>query len=172
MTKEQLAVEIKKRAFLKGDFILRSGASSSYYFDKYMLESDPKVLQNMCSYLKEQIPADTEALAGLEMGGIPLAVALALQTHLPMVFVRKKAKDYGTKKITEGLSIKNKKVCVIEDVISTGGQVIQSVSQMRKEGAVIEKILCVIHRESPDSIRNLKQAHLQLYSLFKADELF
>ena len=171
MTKNQLAIEIKKKAFLKGNFILRSGASSDYYFDKYAFESDPHILRIICSYLKKQIPPHTEILAGLEMGGIPLAVGLSFQTGLPVVFVRKKAKEYGTKKITEGCSIKNKKVCVIEDVISTGGQVMESVLSMRKEGAIIENIICVIHRQSLDSVKNLKHAQLQLYSLFHSEEL-
>ena len=166
MEKAQLAEEIRKTALLKGHFILRSGQSATQYFDKYLLESSPHLLKHIIHYLKPLIPQDTEILAGLEMGGIPLAVGLSLNTEIPSVFVRKKAKEYGTKKITEGCSIENKKVCVIEDVITTGGQVIKSVEAMRKENAQIENVICVIHRGGSDSLEKLNQAGLKLHPLF------
>ena len=166
MEKAQLAEEIKKTALLTGHFILRSGQSTTQYFDKYLLESSPLLLKSIIHYLKELIPPDTEILAGLEMGGIPLAVALSLKTDIPSVFVRKEVKEYGTKKITEGCSIENKKVCIVEDVITTGGQVINSVEVMRKEKAQITSVICVIHRGGPRSLEKLKQFDLTLYPLF------
>ncbi len=170
MDKEKLLSEIKNKALLKGQFQLRSGQISSEYFDKYLFESQPQLLQALCFHMKELIPPSTEVLAGLVMGGIPIAVTLSLETGLPSVFVRKEAKTYGTKKITEGCSIRNKKVCVIEDVITTGGQVIKSSLQMREEGALITDVVCVIHRGNKDSIEKLKQTDLNLHALFHADD--
>lgn len=171
MEKTTLAKEIKKTALLKGHFTLRSGQSSTEYFDKYLLESSPALLKAITSHLKEFIPPDTEILAGLEMGGIPLAVALSLETSLPCVFVRKKAKEYGTKKITEGCLIQNKKICVVEDVITTGGQVIESVQNMRKEGATITDVICVIHRGGEGSLEKLQANNLDLHFLFNRNSI-
>ena len=164
MKKEKLADIIKKTALLRGHFVLRSGQKATQYFDKYLLESDPALLKEIGKHLKGLVPSDTEILAGLEMGGVPLAVALALETHIPCVFVRKKAKGYGTKKITEGCPIKGKKVCVMEDVVTTGGQVIMSVQDMRKEGALIQTALCVIHRGK--DTKAFRQENLTLTPLF------
>ncbi len=164
--KEILINKIKNQALLKGHFILRSGQTATEYFDKYLFESSPSLLKQIVSHLKELIPSGTEILAGLEMGGIPLATALSLESHIPCVFVRKKAKEYGTKKITEGCLIKNKKVCVVEDVITTGGQVIMSAQAMRAEGALISDVICVIHRGGEDSLEKLKTAHLNLRPFF------
>ena len=80
---------------LTGTFKLRSGQVSNQYFDKYLFESNPALLE-IAKQLKELIPPETEVLAGLEMGGIPVATALSLQTGIPVVFVRKEAKKYGT----------------------------------------------------------------------------
>ena len=166
MNKITLADEIKKIALLKGHFTLRSGRSATEYFDKYLFESSPSLLREIIHHLKELIPSDTEILAGLEMGGIPLAVSLSLETGLPAVFVRKEAKEYGTKKTTEGCSVQNKKVCVVEDVVTTGGQIIASTQNMRKEGALIKSAICVIHRGEDESLEKLRQADLTLHSLY------
>jgi len=151
MTKSQLAQKIYEIAYLTGEFKLRSGQISQEYFDKYRFESKPELLKEIARHLKSKIPAGTEILAGLEMGGIPIATALSLETGIPCVFVRKTAKDYGTCQFAEGLEvkeIKNKQVCIIEDVITTGGQVVLSAADLRGIGAKVEHVLCVIHRGS------------------------
>jgi len=164
MNKKDLAQAIKDTVLLTGDFLLRSGEKSTQYFDKYLFESSPALLRNIVHYMKDIIPSDAEVLAGLEMGGIPIAVALSLETGIPVVFVRKKAKEYGTRKITEGCSIQDKKVCVVEDVVTTGGQVVSSVQAMRKEGALIDHVICAIHRSK--KIDKIHQASLSLSPLF------
>ena len=171
MTQAELAKAIKDKALLKGDFTLRSGQKSSFYFDKYIFESDPQLLEEIGLRLKGLVPSDTEMLAGLEMGGLPLGTVLSLKTGLPVVFVRKKAKEYGTKKITEGLPVQDKKVCVVEDVITTGGQVLKSVQQLENEGAFVEDVLCVIYRGSKDDLKKLEAEGLRLYPLFKSKDL-
>lgn len=170
MNRKDLAKQIFEISHLTGEFKLRSGQVSQEYFDKYRFESQPQLLQLIASEMKEMVPKDTEVLAGLEMGGIPIATALSLVTGLPMVFVRKKAKDYGTCQLAEGVSVQGKKVCIIEDVITTGGQVILSAQDLKKEGALVNNVLCVIDRGS-ESIVKMKEKGLSLKPLFTIVEL-
>ncbi len=171
MNKKQLAEEIKSTSLLRGSFTLRSGQTSTEYFDKYLFESSPPLLKAIATYMKELIPSNIEVLAGLEMGGIPLVTALSLETGLPCAFVRKQAKNYGTKKISEGCSVNNKKICVVEDVITTGGQLILSTEDLRKEGANIQHAVCVIFRGKKDSLQKIQSTGLQLQSLFNYEDI-
>src|SRR5690606_27465456 len=110
MTLDQLEKEVISICKLEGRFELRSGQIATHYFDKYRFEAQPTLLKPIAENMKNLIPKGTEVLAGLEMGGIPIATALSLETGIPAVFVRKKAKDYGTKKFAEGLeSLKGKR---------------------------------------------------------------
>ncbi len=148
MTREELACGIYRTSHLTGTFLLRSGTTSHEYFDKYLFESDPALLAEIARHLLPLIPEGTDVLAGLEMGGIPIATALSLASGLPVAFVRKKAKDYGTCKFAEGADVRDKNVLVIEDVITSGGQVLLSTADLRSVGARISHVLCVIDRES------------------------
>lgn len=170
MTKKELGEEIYNVSHITGEFLLRSGQISNEYFDKYKFESVPGLLIPIARELKNLIPVDTEILGGLEMGGIPLATALAVETNIPAVFVRKKAKDYGTRKLAEGIDFAGKQMCVIEDVVTTGGQIITSVNELRNLGAIIDTVLCVIVRD-PKSFDNLAKANLELIPLFTMEEL-
>lgn len=164
----ELARKVFEISYLRGEFKLRSGQVSNEYFDKYRFEADPVLLREIALQLAPKIPAGTEILAGLEMGGIPIATALSLQTGIPALFVRKKAKDYGTCQFAEGREFKGKKVCVIEDVVTTGGQVLLSTEDLRKAGAVVTDVLCVIQRAQGNP---LTEAKLNLHSLFTMDVL-
>ena len=146
MLKSEIAVEIYKKAHITGEFTLRSGQISNEYFDKYLFEAQPQLLVQITKIMKDLIPADTEILAGLEMGGIPVATALSVETNIHCAFVRKKAKEYGTCKLAEGAAVNSKKVCVVEDVVTTGGQIIESVKELRSRGAIIDTVICVIQR--------------------------
>jgi orotate phosphoribosyltransferase len=146
MTKSDLARQIYEVAHLTGTFKLRSGQTSHEYFDKYRFEARPDILREIAKHMAPLVPPDTEVLAGLEMGGIPIATALSLETGLPCAFVRKQTKDYGTCLFAEGSPIDGRRACIIEDVITTGGQVIVSTEDLRRVGAKIENVLCVIHR--------------------------
>ena len=161
-----LAQSIYNVCHLKGDFLLRSGQRSNEYFDKYRFESQPQILKEIAEQMKKLIPPGTEILAALEMGGIPVGTALSLASGIPCVFVRKEAKEYGTCQFAEGLDVKGKKVCVIEDVITSGGQVLISTADLRKLGAQIENVLCVIHRGGEAADAKLKEAGLKLSPLF------
>ncbi|WP_374032237.1 orotate phosphoribosyltransferase [Bdellovibrio bacteriovorus] len=170
MTRQELAKNIYDIAHLMGEFKLRSGQISNEYFDKYRFEAQPTLLREIAKQMVPLIPAGTEVLAGLEMGGIPIATALSLETGIPCVFVRKEAKEYGTCKFAEGLEIKGKKVCVIEDVVTTGGQVVLSTADLRSIGAEISTVLCVIHRGPQFPEPKLTEIGLDLRPLFKKSD--
>ncbi|UOF02850.1 orotate phosphoribosyltransferase [Bdellovibrio reynosensis] len=170
MTKQELAKKIYDIAHLTGEFKLRSGQVSNEYFDKYRFEAQPLLLKEIAKQMAPLIPPGTEVLAGLEMGGIPIATALSLETGLPCVFVRKEAKEYGTCKFAEGLEIKGKKVCVIEDVVTTGGQVVLSTADLRSIGAEISHVLCVIHRGPQFPEPKLEEIKVHLIPLFKKSD--
>jgi orotate phosphoribosyltransferase len=170
MERKKLAREIYNISHLEGQFKLRSGQISNQYFDKYLFESRPTLLSRIADQMSKMMPPGTEVLAGLEMGGIPVATALSLKTGLPAVFVRKKAKDYGTRKLAEGAEVNQKKVCIIEDVVTTGGQIILSVGELKKLGAQIQYVMCVIQR-GMDAGQILKKEGLELIPLFTMEEL-
>jgi len=168
--RSELAQKVYNVSYIRGNFTLRSGQVSNEYFDKYLFESDPVILAEIANQMSTLIPEGTEILAGLEMGAISIATALSLKTGLPAIFVRKKAKEYGTKKFAEGTDIDGKRVCVIEDVVTTGGQIIMSVNDLRQFGAGINTVLCVIERDIKGR-ENLEKEGLGLHSLFTMDEL-
>jgi orotate phosphoribosyltransferase len=170
MERTELGKKIYNTAHITGKFLLRSGKISNEYFDKYKFESLPELLAPIAEHMQKLIPENTEILAGLEMGGIPLSSAISLQTGLPSIFVRKKAKEYGTRKLAEGTDFAGKKVCVVEDVVTTGGQIIESVEELRKLGAIVTSVMCVIVREDK-AFENLKKANLTLLPLFTMEEL-
>ncbi len=169
LKKSELAKQIFSTCYLKGDFTLRSGLHSNEYFDKYCIEASPKLLNETAEHLIPFIPKGTELLAALEMGGIPLGTVLSLKINLPIRFVRKKAKEYGTMRICEGGPIEGKKLCIIEDVITTGGQVVESAKELRKAGAIVYDVLCVIFRGEDPQV--LEKENLKLSYLFSKDEL-
>ena len=170
MDKKELANKIYAVSHITGTFKLRSGQVSNQYFDKYLFEARPDLLAEIGDKMAKLIPAGTEVVAGLELGGVPLASVISLKTGLPAAFVRKVAKNYGTCKLAEGAEIKGKKVCVIEDVVTTGGQIFLSVNELRKLGAVVNEVVCVILRGA-DSRALLAKEGLNLIPLLTMEEL-
>jgi len=170
MVREQLALQIYEISHLTGSFELRSGAVSNEYFDKYQFESRPKLLDAIAKNMQEIILVDFHLLAGLEMGGIPIAVALSLETAKTIVFVRKKSKEYGTRKFAEGPDINGRILLIVEDVVTSGGQILHSVEDLRKEGAIITDAVCVIDREAGGK-EKLAEAGIRLHPLFTMSEL-
>jgi len=170
VTRERLARRIRNRSRLTGHFVLRSGAVSTEYFDKYMFEADPPLLWDIAEAMKSLVPDDIDALAGLELGGVPLAVVLSQVTGLPTRFVRKEAKTYGTERLAEGGEIEGQRLLIVEDVITTGGQVRASAADLRARGAVVDQVVCVIDREAGGA-QKLAEDDLKLLALFGASEL-
>jgi orotate phosphoribosyltransferase len=165
-----LARRIYETAHITGDFTLRSGAKSNEYFDKYLFEADPILLKAIAEAMVPLVPKGVDALAGLEMGGIPLATMLSQFTGLPVLFVRKKAKEYGTCKIAEGGTVRGRKLLLVEDVVTFGGAILDAAKALRDEGAELGPVVCVIDRESSGKA-NLAEVKLQLQPLFTMSEL-
>ena len=173
MDRAALAKRIKAVAYLTGRFTLRSGATSTFYWDKYRFESDPTILAGVAEGLAEIVPDGFDYLAGLELGGIPLATALSLKTGKPCLYVRKAAKPYGTSNLVEGGYPEGTRAVVIEDVITSGGQVVTSVKQMRELGFIIDDVVCVIDRQQGgrEAIEGIGCSLRSLFTLAELEEL-
>lgn len=170
MDRNDLAAAIYDRTHLTGEFTLRSGVVSNEYFDKYLFESDPALLRAICEHLVPLVPEGTDALAGLELGGVPIATVLSQLTGIPVYFVRKEAKTYGTCRLAEGGDIEGRRITVVEDVVTSGGQVIISCGDLRERGAIVEQAVCVIDRESGGPA-GLTDIGVTLHPLFTMTEL-
>lgn len=165
-----LPARLYETAHLTGEFVLRSGMVATEYFDKYRFEGDPRLLAELTPLVAALLPADVEVLAGLELGGVPLATALSLHTGLPACFVRKKAKEYGTRRLAEGADIAGRRVTIIEDVATTGGQILASAGELRDRGAIVENALVVIDRETGGREALLEHG-IELRALYTMTEL-
>src|ERR1700712_2145650 len=113
MIDETLAADVSAIAALNGTFLLRSGQTASTYFDKYRFEADPTLLKRVANEMIPLLPAAADILAGLELGGVPIATGLSLATGRPAAFVRKEAKNYGTCLAVEGSDVAGKRVVLI-----------------------------------------------------------
>ena len=170
MELSELGRQIYASAHLTGEFVLRSGQVAGEYFDKYRFEADPVLLDAVAEAMVPLVPEGTEVLAGLEMGGIPVVTALGRHTGLPCAFVRKEAKAYGTRRLAEGAETAGKRVTIVEDVVTTGGQIVLSTRDLRALGAEITDALCVINR-NPTTPAPLTEAGLTLHALLTSDDL-
>jgi orotate phosphoribosyltransferase len=147
VTDSDLARHVRAVSRLTGEFVLRSGRTANEYFDKYQFEADPELLDRLAAEMAVLVPEGTEVLAGLEMGGIAVVTAVARHAKLPTAFVRKEAKKYGTARLAEGAEVAGRRVLVVEDVVTSGGQVVISTNELRKLGAHVDHALCVIDRQ-------------------------
>jgi len=145
---DPLARRIRETSQLHGTFTLRSGAVSDTYFDKYRFEADPVLLREIGEALLPLIPAGTSVLAGLEMGGIPVVTVLSQLSGLPAAFLRKAPKTYGTCRSAEGARLSGERVLLVEDVVSSGGAILDQLRLLRADGVSPAAALCVIDRET------------------------
>jgi orotate phosphoribosyltransferase len=168
----ELARRVQETCYLTGHFVLRSGQTTDFYFDKYLFEAQPALLRAVAEMAAPLVPEGTEVLAGLELGGVPISTALSLVTGLPQVLVRKEAKTYGTAKLAEGPDIAGRQLLVVEDVITTGGQVVKSTEDLRARGAVVSSVLCAIDRRPAGGGQDkLSEAGLAVIALFTLEDL-
>jgi orotate phosphoribosyltransferase len=170
VTDVDLARRVRDRCRLTGRFVLRSGRVADEYFDKYQFEADPALLAELADAMAPLIPVGTEVLAGLEMGGIAIVTALGLRTGLPCAFVRKAAKPYGTARLAEGAEVRGRRVLIVEDVVTSGGQIAISAGQLRELGAQIDSALCVIDRQEGGTDA-LADDGIRLHALLRREEL-
>ncbi|CAN5610901.1 orotate phosphoribosyltransferase [soil metagenome] len=148
-----LASRVRDAALLEGDFVLSSGERSSFYVDKYLFSTEPGLLRDVGDALAGTIPDDVVRLAGVELGAVPLVVAVALSTGLPYVIVRKSEKDYGTGKGVEGNFEPGERIALIEDVVTTGTQAVKAARRLTEVGAEVVKISAVLDRREEVSDR-------------------
>ncbi|HVS71626.1 MAG TPA: orotate phosphoribosyltransferase [Chthoniobacteraceae bacterium] len=146
MERGELAGRVKAVALLEGDFTLRSGKKSQFYFDKYLFETQPDILEAMGKEIAGRIPAGTARIAGPELGAVALAAAASLASRLPFFIVRNAKKDYGTSKTIEGKLEPGEKVVLVEDIVTTGGQVIEAIKNIRAAGAQVVKVIVALDR--------------------------
>ena len=165
-----LARDIDARCRLTGEFTLRSGQVAGEYFDKYLFETDPDLLARVASAMVPLLPAGTDLLGGLEMGGIPIVTVVSAKSRIPALFVRKEAKTYGACKLAEGPDVSGRRVTLIEDVITTGGAVRNAAVALREAGATVETVVCAIDR-SPGGDNPLADAGLEIRSVLTRAEL-
>ena len=170
MVDETLARDIDAVCRLTGEFTLRSGQVADTYFDKYLFEAQPALLDRVAGQMLDLLPYDTELLGGLELGGVPIATMVSAKTGLPALFVRKKAKDYGTCKLAEGPDVAGRRVTLVEDVITTGCAVRDATRELRAAGAVVEVVVCAIDR-SPADENPLADVGLEVRAVLTRAEL-
>jgi len=147
VTKEELIRRVKEESYLKGDFLLRSGKRSKYYMDKYLFETCPDILKALGEEFAKHMTDDVTLIAGAELGGVALAAATAIETGKKWIIVRNSKKDYGTSKMVEGTIKEGDVVLLVEDIATTGGQVLEAAKIIEDAGASVKKIVCVIDRK-------------------------
>lgn len=170
MTREQLARRIAEVALLRGEFTLRSGRKSNYYLDKYRFETQPDILIELGKMLAERITADVQRIAGPELGAVPLAAAAAMACGIPAIFVRNQKKEYGSNKQIEGLFNAGETIIIIEDIMTTGGQVVEASRTLEAAGLKVKKIVGVIDRLE-GARENIERAGYVFESLFTTKDL-
>ena len=170
MDKKRLAREIAEVARITGTFKLRSGVTSDVYFDKYRFESCPVLLDAIAEHLAELVPEGTDRIIGLEMGGIPLATALSLRSGIRLGLCRKKPKDYGTCQQVEGGVEAGERVLIVEDVITSGGAVIEAIHALRDAGCDVLGLICVVDREAGGA-EKFRELDITYRPLFTRTEL-
>ncbi len=170
MTREELAARIAEVALLKGEFTLRSGRTSHYYLDKYLFSTQPDILEALGKLFAERLGDGVNKLAGAELGGIPLVTVASLASGLPCVFIRNQKKDYGTAKQLEGKLGEGDQVALLEDVCTTGGQILEAAKVIEAQGAKISKIIGTIDREE-GARENIEGAGYTFEALFTKTDL-
>jgi len=147
MNDQALFHAIESAALLRGEFTLRSGRKSNYYLDKYLFESQPMILRELGVRFARHVTPETSRIAGAELGGVALAASCSLASGLPFVIVRNAKKGYGTQKMFEGKIEPDDRVLLVEDVATTGGQVLEAARTLTEAGAEVERIVAVIDRQ-------------------------
>ena len=152
-----------------GEFELSSGRTSDYYVDKYRFETEPTCLRLIAEAFAEELDED-DTLGGVALGAVPLAAATSVTADLPYVIVRKAAKEYGTGNRIEGRLEAGEEVVVLEDIVTTGGSLVDAVEALREAGATVERALVVVDREEGGR-ENVEAAGVEMTALVTAAEL-
>ena len=178
--KKRLARLLYAKSYKEGEFILTSGKKSDYYFDRKQTALDPEGSYLIGRIFLDMIinsPRPIQGVGGMTLGADPLVCAVTVLSHLhnyplPGFIIRKKAKGHGTNQYLEGLNnfLPGQKVCLLEDVVTTGGTLLTACERVKEAGLSIEAIFCVLDREEGGK-ENLAQAGYELISIFTRQEL-
>jgi orotate phosphoribosyltransferase len=173
LTDDELKLALREHAYLEGDFLLRSGKRSRYYLDKYRFETRPDILAALGGRIAQAVESfDPEAtrLAGPELGAVALAAAGSLASGLPFLIIRKAAKDYGTSKRLEGVYEEGECVCLVEDVVTSGGALLEAVEVLREANLTVRTAVCVVDREEGGTDALARHA-VRLRPIFRAADI-
>ncbi|MEX0887618.1 MAG: orotate phosphoribosyltransferase [Phycisphaeraceae bacterium] len=164
MKDNDLIKRICDAALLRGSFTLRSGRTSRYYLDKYLFETQPDILAALAERFAAHVDDGVDRLAGAELGGIPIVTATALATGKPTILIRNQKKDYGTAKQLEGRLEAGDRVVILEDIATTGGQVLEAAKVLTDAGATVTAIIAAIDRQE-GARENIEAAGYRFESL-------
>jgi len=170
VTRDELIKRIKETAYLEGDFTLRSGKKSKYYLDKYLFETCPDILKSLGEEFARYVTDDISLIAGAELGGVALAASTAMATGKNWVIIRNSKKGYGTGKMIEGVVSQGDVVLLVEDIATTGGQVLEAAKIITQAGALVKEIVCVIDRKQ-GAEQNITDAGYKFESILTKDDL-
>jgi orotate phosphoribosyltransferase len=154
-----------------GDFTLASGKKSSYYIDIKKASTDPKTLKIIAKEAGKVIKdMNLDAVGGVVLGGVPLATAVSMETDLPLILIRKSEKEYGTGGRFVGDFQEGSKILLLEDVTTSGGSVMDAIVAIREAGAVVDRVITVVDRES-GAEKSLNDIGVKLVPLVRASDL-
>jgi orotate phosphoribosyltransferase len=170
--KEELIDALKACGAVKfGDFTLASGKKSKYYIDIKKASSDPGTLKIIAKQAASLIKSmDIDIVGGVALGGVPIATAVSLETNMPLLLIRKSAKEYGTGGRFVGDAEEGDRIILLEDVTTSGGSVLEAIGAIREAGCIIDKVITVVDRED-GATENLNEIDVKLVPLVRASDL-
>lgn len=171
-TKKEFFLECYKLGIIKfGRFTLKSGIESPFYVDLRPLASDPKILKLLANYLLDMLPLDNfDLICGVPYAALPMATAMSLESYLPLIIKRKEAKQYGTKKMLEGIFTKGQNCLLVEDVITSGTSLLETIPEIENEGITVSDIVVVLDRQQGGK-ELLESKGYRVHTLFTISEV-
>lgn len=171
-SKKEFFLECYKLGIIKfGRFTLKSGIESPFYVDLRPLASDPKILKNLANYLLDMLPLDNfDLICGVPYAALPMATAMSLESYIPLIIKRKEAKNYGTKKLIEGIYQKGQNCLLVEDVITSGKSLIETIAEVEQEDIKVADIVVVLDREQGGK-ELLESRGYRVHTLFNISEV-
>lgn len=167
-----LLKNIKKAAYLKGDFITRSGSKTDYYIDKYLFETKGDILDDLTDELLHLFPdpSSYDRIAAPELGAVPLAAVLSVKLKKPYIIIKKSSKEYGTQKLIEGAYEKGDRMILIEDILTTGGTALRALKLLKEYELSVIRTIGVIDREE-GALQNFAEVGCDVHVLFNKTDL-
>ena len=171
-SKKEFFLECYKLGIIKfGRFTLKSGIESPFYVDLRPLASDPKILKNLANYLLDMLPLDNfDLICGVPYAALPMATAMSLESYIPLIIKRKEAKEYGTKKMIEGIYQKGQNCLLVEDVITSGKSLVETIAEIEQEDIKVADIVVVLDREQGGK-QLLEGRGYRVHTLFNISEV-